>query len=87
MGLLTLLSECLTIWSSSGLEEALQSISDPAGLYYNGGLTTLIESIKYIHDLDTRTLYNHVFCGQGPICQLSVLTAGIVPGMQNIDFI
>eukprot|EP00258_Populus_trichocarpa_P023456 XP_024439475.1 dentin sialophosphoprotein isoform X1 [Populus trichocarpa] len=84
MGLLTLLSECFTIWSSSGLEEALQSISDPAGLYYNGGLTTLIESIKHIHDLDTRTLYNHVFCGQGPICQLSVLTAGIVPGMKTV---
>ena len=87
MCLLTLLSECFTIWSSSGLEEALQSISDLAGLDYNGGLTTLIESIKYIHNLDTRTQNNHVFGGQGPICQLSVLTAGTVPGMQNIVFI
>ncbi|KAJ6762763.1 hypothetical protein OIU79_023494 [Salix purpurea] len=84
MCLLTLLSECFTIWSSSGLEEALQSISDPAGLDYNGGLTTLIESIKYIHNLDTLTLYNHVFGGQGPICQLSVLTAGTVPGMKTV---
>ncbi|KAB5529324.1 hypothetical protein DKX38_019405 [Salix brachista] len=84
MCLLTLLSECFTIWSSSGLEEALQSISDPAGLDYNGGLTTLIESIKYIHNLDTCTLYNHVFGGQGPICQLSVLTAGTVPGMKTV---
>ncbi|KAJ6384470.1 hypothetical protein OIU78_027721 [Salix suchowensis] len=84
MCLLTLLSECFTIWSSSGLEEALQSISDPAGLDYNGGLTTLIESIKYIHNLDTCTLYNHVFGGQGPICQLSVLTTGTVPGMKTV---
>ncbi|KAJ6694297.1 hypothetical protein OIU85_005024 [Salix viminalis] len=84
MCLLTLLSECFTIWSSSGLEEALQSISDPAGLDYNGGLTTLIESIKYIHNLDACTLYNHVFGGQGPICQLSVLTAGTVPGMETV---
>ncbi|CAK7340730.1 unnamed protein product [Dovyalis caffra] len=83
MGLFTLLSECFTIWSSSGLEEALQSISDPAGPDYNGGLTTLIESIKYIHNLDARTLYNHVFCGQGPICRLSVLTAGTVPGWED----
>ena len=84
MGLFTLLSECSTLWSSSGLEEALQSISDPSGADYNRGLTTLIESIKNIHNLDTLTLYNHVFCGQGPICRLSVLAAGAVPGMQSM---
>jgi len=84
MGLFTLISECSTLWSSSGLEEALQSISDPSGAYYNQGRTTLIESIKNIHNLDTQTLYNRVFCGQGPICRLSVLAAGAVPGMQNM---
>ncbi|KAL3591228.1 hypothetical protein D5086_009868 [Populus alba] len=84
MGLFTLLSECSTLWSSSGLEEALQSISDPSGADYNRGLTTLIESIKNIHNLDTLTLYNHVFCGQGPICRLSVLAAGAVPGMKTV---
>lgn len=84
MGLFTLLSECSTLWSGSGLEEALQSISDPSGADCNRDLTTLIESIKNIHNLDTLTLYNHVFCGQGPICRLSVLAAGAVPGMQNM---
>lgn len=84
MGLFTLLSECSTLWSGSGLEEALQSISDPSGADCNRDLTTLIESIKNIHNLDTLTLYNDVFCGQGPICRLSVLAAGAVPGMQNM---
>lgn len=87
MGLFTLLSECSTLWSSSGLEEALQNISDPAGADYNRGLTTLIESIKNIQNLDTLMLYNHVFSGQGPICRLSVLTAGAVPGMRNMTCI
>uniref|UniRef100_A0A6N2L408 Synergin gamma C-terminal domain-containing protein n=1 Tax=Salix viminalis TaxID=40686 RepID=A0A6N2L408_SALVM len=84
MGLFTLLSECSTLWSSSGLEEALQSISDPTGAVHNQGLTTLIESIKNVHNLDTLTLYNHVFCGQGPLCQLSVLNAGAMPGMKMV---
>ncbi|KAJ6775365.1 hypothetical protein OIU79_018522 [Salix purpurea] len=61
-----------------------KSISDPAGADYNRGLTTLIESIKNIQNLDTLTLYNHVFSGQGPICRLSVLTAGAVPGMKMV---
>ncbi|KAJ6397575.1 hypothetical protein OIU77_018564 [Salix suchowensis] len=50
MGLFTLLSECSTLWSSSGLEEAMQSISDPAG----------------------------------PLCRLSVLNAGAMPGMKMV---
>ena len=48
MGLFNLLSECSTLWSSSGLEEALQSISDPAGADYNRGLATLIDSINVV---------------------------------------
>ncbi|XP_020540330.1 uncharacterized protein LOC105647554 isoform X2 [Jatropha curcas] len=84
MFIYTLLSECSSLWLNSGLEEALQSILSSADFEYDGSLKTLPESIKYIHELDVDTLYNHVFSGQGPICQLSALTADTVPGMKPV---
>ncbi|XP_021653009.2 uncharacterized protein LOC110644506 isoform X2 [Hevea brasiliensis] len=84
MGIFTLLSECSSLWSSSGLEEALHGILNSPDFEYHESLKTLLESIKYIHDLDSYTLYNHVVSGQGRICQLSGLTTGIVPGMKTV---
>ncbi|KAL5850811.1 hypothetical protein ACOSQ4_008824 [Xanthoceras sorbifolium] len=81
-GLFTLLSECSTLWSSSGLEEAFENISDMAGSEYSGTPKDLIESVKYIHDLDLLALHNHVFSGEEPTCRLSALTAGTVPGLK-----
>lgn len=76
----TLLSECSALWLSSGLEEALLSISDPLDVEYNGTSLELLKSIKHICDLDTLALYNNVFSSQEPTCQLSRLTAGAVRG-------
>ncbi|XP_048236151.1 uncharacterized protein LOC8285553 isoform X2 [Ricinus communis] len=84
MNMFTLLSECSSLWSISGLEEALQSILNLVDFEDFGNLKTLLESIKFIHDLDAHTLYNHVFSGHGPACQLSALTAGTVPGMKTV---
>lgn len=80
-GLVGLLGECYSIWSSSGIEDALKSISDPIDFEYDGTIKALLESIKYIHDIDALVLQNHVFSGQKPICHLSALSAGIVPGI------
>lgn len=80
--MLALLDECSVLWSSSGLEEALQSISDLSLSEYDGTVNALLESIKHVGDLDALALYNHAFSGQEPTCQLSGLTVGTVPGMQ-----
>lgn len=62
---------------------ALLGILNSPDFEYGESLKTILESIKYIHDLDSHTLYNHVVSGQGPICQLSALTAGMVPGKHD----
>ncbi|XP_041017283.1 uncharacterized protein LOC121259671 [Juglans microcarpa x Juglans regia] len=82
-GLYGLLSECYSIWASSGLEDALKSISDRIDFQHEGTIKALLESIKFIHDIDAVALQNHVFSGQ-PICRLSALTAGTVPGLKLV---
>jgi hypothetical protein len=77
--LVGLLGECYSIWSSSGLEDALKSISDHIDFEYDGTIKALLESINHIHNIDALALQNHVFSGQ-PMCRLSALTAGTVPG-------
>ncbi|XP_041020761.1 uncharacterized protein LOC121262371 isoform X2 [Juglans microcarpa x Juglans regia] len=82
-GLYSLLSECYSIWSGSGLEDALKSIGDDIGVEYDETVRALQESIKYIHDIDAVTLQNHIFSDQ-PICRLSALTASAVPGLKLV---
>ncbi|CAN1843315.1 hypothetical protein LINPERHAP1_LOCUS37127 [Linum perenne] len=72
----TMISECSTIWSSSGLEEALITISN--------GSTTLLDSITYLRNLEDATLHEIVFSGQGPICRISALNPGVLPGMDLV---
>ncbi|KAJ8751926.1 hypothetical protein K2173_000672 [Erythroxylum novogranatense] len=82
----TLLSECSTLWSSSGLEEAMNSILDMDGFESDGRIKTLLQSIKCIHDIDVHTVYNHIFSGQEPTCRLSALTLRAVPGMKMVEW-
>uniref|UniRef100_A0A5B6ZLA6 Synergin gamma C-terminal domain-containing protein n=2 Tax=Davidia involucrata TaxID=16924 RepID=A0A5B6ZLA6_DAVIN len=77
-----LLEECYTLWSHSGLEEALRSISDPIDVEYDRKVKALLESIKYIHDLDALALGNHAFSQEEPKCRLSALPSGAVPDMK-----
>lgn len=80
-GLFSLLNECTTLWSTSGLDEALQIVSQQFDSEFGVTLKALLESMKYINGLDALALQNHVLSGEQPICRLSLLTAGIVPGM------
>lgn len=80
-GIFSLLRECSNLWSSSGLEEAFLSISDPIGFEYNVTPKELLESVKYIHDIDVLALHNQVFSGQEPTCRLTLLPAGTVQGI------
>ncbi|XP_039029688.1 uncharacterized protein LOC120163962 [Hibiscus syriacus] len=79
---LALVRECFTVWSSSGLEDALQSLTDSTDLKYD--VEGLLGSIRIIHDPDARELYKQVFYGQEPTCCLSGLTAAAVPGLKMV---
>ncbi|KAM1051899.1 hypothetical protein ACFX19_033963 [Malus domestica] len=81
----SLLNECSTLWSSSGLDEALKSISDAIDFKYDGTIAELLDSMTYIHHLDAFALQNEVVVNdQEPICSLSLLTAGAVPGVKMV---
>ncbi|XAR52584.1 hypothetical protein NMG60_11020730 [Bertholletia excelsa] len=79
-----LLEECYSLWSSSGIEEALKDISDPVDFEYHSTVKSLWESIKSIRELDMFALGNCVFDQQLPICQLSLLTSETVPDMKRV---
>ncbi|GAV63173.1 hypothetical protein CFOL_v3_06693 [Cephalotus follicularis] len=83
-GLFALLRECSAIWTSSGLVEALHSVSDTTGLEYDGDLKALLESIECIQDLDAPAFHNYIVSGQEPKCQLSALPNKKVPGMKMV---
>ncbi|KAL3623991.1 hypothetical protein CASFOL_032807 [Castilleja foliolosa] len=74
-----LLEECHAVWSSSGLEEALSTVSASDAL----DNTSLLESIKHILGLDELELQNYVFAENGSRCRLSILTEGIVPEYED----
>ncbi|CAN6715022.1 unnamed protein product [Malus baccata var. baccata] len=81
----SLLNECSTLWSSSGLDEALKSISDAIDFKYDETVAALLDSMTYIHHLDAFALQNQVVVnGQEPICSLTLLTAGAVPGIKMV---
>ncbi|XP_043726000.1 uncharacterized protein LOC122672604 [Telopea speciosissima] len=79
-----LLEECKTVWSESGLEEAVRSIPDPVSIGYDGTVMALLDSIKSIHDLDVLALQNRVFSQKESICQLSGLSCAVVPDMKVV---
>ncbi|RDX82586.1 hypothetical protein CR513_36601, partial [Mucuna pruriens] len=77
-----LLNECYSIWLASGLEEALLSISNQNNFGPDGISRELVESIKYIHELDEHALRSYVISGEQTTCQLSALPAGFIPGIR-----
>ncbi|KAK4402202.1 hypothetical protein Sango_0960900 [Sesamum angolense] len=74
--------ECHALWSTSGLEEAISSVSAPTAL----NNTSLLSSIEHILGLDALALQNHVFVGRKSLCRLSMLTAGVAPGMTMVTW-
>ncbi|XP_028098684.1 uncharacterized protein LOC114298328 isoform X2 [Camellia sinensis] len=82
--LYALFEECCTLWSSSGIEEALQGIADPIDFEYHSTVEALRESIMYIHNLDALAIGNHVFNQPVSVCRLSLLTSEAVPEMKMV---
>lgn len=80
-GISALLDECASSWSNSGLEEALQSISNPLEFQYEETVEALVESIKHVYSLNAGVLQKAVFSCEEPVCHLSLLNPGTVPGM------
>jgi len=66
---------------SSGLQEALLSMSNQNNFDSDEISRELVESIKYIHELDEHALRSYVNSGEQTTCQLSALPAGCIPGM------
>ncbi|CAK8572430.1 unnamed protein product [Lathyrus sativus] len=84
--LFALLNECNSLWLASGLEEALSSISKNNNFDVNGISRDLVESIKYIHELDEHVLQTYIFSGEETMCQLSALPAGCIPGLDLVTW-
>ncbi|XP_038887012.1 uncharacterized protein LOC120077179 isoform X2 [Benincasa hispida] len=77
-GLISLLNECSSIWLSSGLGGALCKIDGPIDC------KALLDSINVIQNLDEWGLRKHVLLGQQPTCNLSLLSAESIPGMDLV---
>ncbi|KAL0552524.1 hypothetical protein IC582_011640 [Cucumis melo] len=76
--LISLANECSNIWLSSGLVVALCKIDGPIDC------KALLDSINAIDNLDEWGLRKHVLLGQQPTCNLSLLSAESIPGMDLV---
>ncbi|OWM85370.1 uncharacterized protein LOC116209946 [Punica granatum] len=81
-----LLNECSLLWSSSGFEEALRSMSDPLEFTYEGSVATLLDSIKVIHGLDEYAFQTYNFAGEEQLCRISLLSTELVGDMKMIEW-
>ncbi|PWA78150.1 hypothetical protein CTI12_AA218260 [Artemisia annua] len=70
-GIYGLLEECHSLWSTSGLEEALPAES-------------VSESIRNIRKLDELAIANEVLSQEESRCGLSLLSPGVVPEMKMV---
>ncbi|XP_073308327.1 uncharacterized protein [Primulina huaijiensis] len=77
-----LLEGCHAMWSTSGLEEALSSVQ----VSIASEDTLLFKSIKDICVLDATALQNYVFMEKDSSCSLSMLPAGVAPGVKIIKW-
>ncbi|GAB2287338.1 hypothetical protein Dimus_021717 [Dionaea muscipula] len=74
-----LLDECATLWSHSGLEDSLRDVPDMVDSQRSvpPPVRELLESIKYIRDIDVLSLHDMDFTKRGSICELTLLPQGI----------
>ncbi|XP_054802563.1 uncharacterized protein LOC129306169 isoform X2 [Prosopis cineraria] len=84
--LFALLNESYTIWSDSGLEDALLRVSNQSNVEQESISRQLLESIKYIHELDEQELQSCIISGEETTCQLSALPAGFIPGLKMVTW-
>ena len=81
----SLLDQCHSSWSASGLEEALAIISDSTPAKGHGSLASLLDSIKYLCDLDAFALQNKLFIQHESLCWLSLMPQTVAPGKQILS--
>lgn len=82
-----MLDECSLFWSSSGLEDALCSMSDPLGFPYDGTVAALLKSIKDAHGYNECALQTCNLAKEECICRMSLLSAGSVPGKKSTYYL
>ena len=79
--MLAVLDECVELWLSSGLEEALRNnIIRLQGVESNYSADQLLESIRCIDEVDAFTLHACITSDTSPTCCISALNTEIVPG-------
>ena len=75
-----LLEECVSLWPTSGLEEALQQISDNVGTGCNEAAKASISFIKHIQNVDVLAVHEHVCIQRRSTCRLSLLPQEMLSG-------
>jgi len=75
-----LLEECVSLWSTSGLEEALREMSENVEPGLNNAAKALIASIKNIQSVDVLAVHDHIFIQRRSICKLSLLPQEMLSG-------
>lgn len=79
----SVLFECGALWANSGLQEALQILSD-VDFRYNETVKTFVASIKKIRDTDVVAVHDSVFFEHKSICQLSLLPQEMIPDLKTV---
>ncbi|KAF9606430.1 hypothetical protein IFM89_025119 [Coptis chinensis] len=85
LGIFASLEECMSIWSESGLDDALWSLSHTVGSGCDGSGEALLESLKSIHNLidrDVLSLQN--ISPPESTCRLSLMSLKMVPDMKSV---
>ncbi|KAH0909924.1 hypothetical protein HID58_033245 [Brassica napus] len=84
---LAVLDECVELWLSSGLEEALRNnIIRLQGVESNYSADQLLESIRCIDEVDAFTLHACITSDTSPTCCISALNTEIVPGIKMVEW-
>ncbi|CAO2836668.1 unnamed protein product [Amaranthus hypochondriacus] len=77
------LDECNALWSNSGLEEAVQDLSDHVDFGCSETAKALLSSIKNIRDIDIITVHEHIFIQHKSICRISMLPEDVLEGLKT----
>ncbi|KAG7588575.1 hypothetical protein ISN44_As07g009030 [Arabidopsis suecica] len=83
---LAVLDECVKLWLSSGLVEALLNSFNRQELDHDDSADQLLESIKYRNEVDASTLHTCITSATSPTCYISGLNTDIVPGIKTVEW-
>lgn len=81
-----LLEECVSLWPTSGLEEAVQQISDNGGTGLNEAAKAFVAFIKSIQNVDVLAVHEHVFLQRRSTCRLSLLPLEMLSDLKVVEW-